>query len=88
MICCFDALSSALLFHHGLATEANPVLRTAAEAGPFWFLWAKTWTFVPALAVAEWYRRVRPEAVLPVLRTAAFVYGGIYIALVARQFVG
>ena len=87
-ICLFDTVSSALLFHYGMASEANPVLRPFAEAGTLPFVLAKSATFLPALAAGEWYRRRRPEFVLPLLRGAAILYTAIYAGCVARQFWG
>jgi hypothetical protein len=87
-ICLFDTLSSALLFHYQLAQEANPVLLPFAEAGMLPFVVAKGITFVPALLAAEWYRRRRPEFVLPLLRWAVMLYTAIYSFCVIRQFWG
>lgn len=87
-VCLFDTLTSACLFHLNLATEANPLLRPFAEAGVAPFVLAKALTFVPALLAAEWYRRRRPEFVVPLLRWAGMLYVGIYSVLVLRQFWG
>ncbi len=87
-ICSLDMLSSAYLFHHGMATEANPVLRASAEAGLFPFISAKTLSFVPALAVAEWYRHQNPRFIRNLLRTACALYAGIYLLMVGGQFYG
>jgi hypothetical protein len=87
-ICFADMLSSAYLFHFNLASEANPLLRPYAEAGMFSFITAKSLTFLPALGIAEWYRQRRPEFVTPLLRWAAVLYLGIYLILVAKQFIG
>ena len=87
-ICLFDTLSSALLFHYHLAQEANPVLLPFAEAGMVPFVLAKGATFVPALLAAEWYRRRRPEFVLPLLRWAGILYTAIYTFCVVRQLWG
>ena len=78
-------VSSAFLFHGGMAVEANPVLRLWAEAGPVPFCLAKLVTFVPALAAAEWYRRRRPGFVQPLMRWAAAGYLGVYGLLVGAQ---
>jgi hypothetical protein len=88
VICMADALSSAWLFHAGLATEANPVLRGAAEAGTAPFLTAKFASFIPALLAAEWWRRYRPTLVPLILRLVAVGYVMIYGAGVLGQFVG
>jgi hypothetical protein len=88
VVCFLDTLSSAYLFQHGMAREANPLLLPFAEAGMLPFVTAKMSTFIPALAVAEWYSRRRPEFVLPLLRWAGALYVGIYAILVAGQFLG
>jgi hypothetical protein len=87
LICTLDMLSSAWLFHHGLAVEGNPLLRGFAEAGMLPFVGAKLATFLPALVVAEWYRRVRPRRALPLLRCTIAGYVGVYTLAVAGQFV-
>lgn len=88
LVCTLDLISSAILFHQNLATEANPVLRWAAEMGTVPFCLAKAATFVPALIVAEWYRRRRPQFVKLLLRSASVVYVFLYCLLVLRQFTG
>lgn len=87
-ICLLDMLSSALLFQHGQAVEANPILRHSAEAGMLPFMSAKMLTFLPALAVAEWYRRRRPAFVVPLLRWTAICYVAVYAVMVGGQFLG
>jgi hypothetical protein len=86
-VCLLDTISSAVLFHHHLAVEANPVLRPFAEAGVAPFVGAKLLTFLPALVVCELLRRRKPAFVLPLVRFGAVAYLGIYGALVVRQFV-
>ena len=88
LICTLDMLSSAWLFHHGLAVEGNPMLRGFAEAGLFPFVGAKVASFLPALVVAEWYRRIRPRRARLLLRCAIVGYVGIYTLAVAGQFAG
>jgi len=80
-----DLLSSAFLFERGLAVEGNPLLRTFADSGLVPFALAKLITFVPALAVAEWYCRLRPRYILPLLRWTAPAYLGLYLGLILAQ---
>ena len=87
-ICTLDMLTTAYWLHHGMATEANPLLSGHAAHGLLPFVLAKLSSFVPALIAAEWYGRKRPEFVRPLLRLAATGYLGIYIVLVGRQFWG
>jgi hypothetical protein len=85
-ICTLDMVSSAWLFHRGYATEYNPLLRAAAEAGTGSFVLAKLLSFLPALAVAEWYRRIRPDFVRRMLRWTIAAYLLIYALGLVRQF--
>lgn len=78
-ICLVDLISSAVLFHHDLAVEANPVLRWSADAGILPFVSVKLVSFLPALALAEWYRRRRPDLIIPLLRWVGALYLGIYL---------
>jgi hypothetical protein len=87
-ICLFDTVSSAYLFHRGMAVEANPLLLPFAEAGTAPFLTARTLTFLPALLACEWYRRQNPQFVSALLRGTGILYLGIYLTLVVRQFGG
>jgi len=87
VLCLLDTISSALLFQHNLAIEANPLLRGPAEAGMLPFISAKTLTFLPAIAVAEWYRRSQPRFVETLLKVTSVAYAAIYAALVGIQFI-
>ncbi|MFN3652440.1 MAG: DUF5658 family protein [Armatimonadota bacterium] len=84
-ICALDMLSSAWLFHHGLATEANPLLRPAAEAGLLPFMLAKSASFIPALVILEALRRRHQQFVVRLLRIAIVAYVGIYGTLTLGQ---
>lgn len=86
-ICTLDMISSAWLFHHGLATEKNPLLRGAAEAGTLPFVLVKLVSFVPGLIAAEWYRRVRPVFSRYLLRFVIAAYLTVYGIGVASQFI-
>ena len=86
-VCLLDMLSSAVWFHHGMASEANPLLRTAAQAGTLPFIAAKTMTFLPALVAAEWYRRRRPAFVVPLVRWAGIAYVSVYCVFVGQQLI-
>jgi hypothetical protein len=83
IICLLDTLSSAIVFSMGMATEANPLLRPFAEAGIPQFVLAKTFTFLPAILIAERYARVRPEFVRPLFRWAIIAYITLYAVFVA-----
>jgi len=85
LLCTLDMLTTAWWLHHGMATEANPILKPFAQAGLIPFAVAKTLSFLPAMALAEWYARLRPEFVVPWLRRSFTAYVGIYAALVLPQ---
>lgn len=77
-ICALDMLSSAWLFHHGMAVEANPLLRPAADAGVLPFILLKSLSFVPALVILEVLRRRHHEFIVRLLRGAIVAYVAIY----------
>jgi hypothetical protein len=85
VICTLDALSTYLFLVMGIAREANPILRPAAEVSPYFFLVVKVLTYLPALALAEWYRAQRPQLVQKALRFALLVYLTTYGAFVFPQ---
>ena len=85
VICTLDALSTYLFLVLGIAREANPILRTAAEVSPCCFLTVKLLTFLPAIALAEWHKARRPQLIQLVLRSVLVVYLTIYGALVLPQ---
>jgi hypothetical protein len=84
-VCMLDALSTYLFLHLNLASEANPLLAAAAASSPGLFLVVKLLTFIPAICLAEWYRRVNPCFVRRGLRLAAAVYLSVYGILVLPQ---
>ena len=71
----------------GVAREANPVLRPAAELSPYFFLVVKLLTYMPAVAVAEWHRTHNPQLVQTALRLALVTYVTVYGAFVVPQVV-
>jgi hypothetical protein len=84
-VCAFDALSTWAFLTTRTATEANPLLAHAAAVSPEYFLCVKVMTFVPAIIVAEWYRRHRPEFVRQSLRIVTGAYLAIYGLFVVPQ---
>lgn len=87
VICTLDALSTYLFLVLGVAREANPVLRPAAELSPYFFLVVKLLTYMPAIAVAEWHRTHNPQLVQTALRLALVTYVTVYGAFVVPQVV-
>lgn len=85
VICTLDALSTYVFLVLGVAREANPILRTAAEMSPGCFLAVKLLTFLPAIALAEWHKAKRPYLIQTVLRFVLVVYLITYGALVLPQ---
>ena len=87
VICTLDAVSTYLFLVLGIAREANPILRPAAEVHPYVFLVVKVLTYLPAIVVAEWYREHRPQLVQRALRLVLVVYLTTYGAFVLPQLV-
>lgn len=87
VVCTLDMLSSAFFFHHGMASEANPLLRPFAEAGAIPFMIVKFLTYGPSLVVAEWQVRRRPKIFRPLLLAVTVVYLGIYALGVGQQVI-
>jgi hypothetical protein len=87
-ICFLDMLSSAVLFHQGLAVEANPLLRPYADAGVLPFMIVKTLTFAPTVLFIDAYGRIRPHFVRPLMRWASVIYLLIYASQVFIQWFG
>jgi hypothetical protein len=87
LVCTLDMISSALLFHQGMAHEANPILRPFAEAGVVPFMVVKFLTYGPSLVVAEWQIRRRPSVFRPLLRVVTAIYIGIYVLGVGGQMI-
>jgi hypothetical protein len=87
VICTLDALSTYLFLVLGWAREANPILRSVAEMGPYHFLVAKMLTYLPAVAVAEWHRARNPQLVQRAMRLALVIYLTTYGALVLPQLI-
>jgi len=84
-VCLMDALSTYVFLQLNIAREANPLLSSVASSSPGLFLCVKLLTFVPAIGLAEWYRRINPAFVRRGLRLAAAVYLGVYGLLVLPQ---
>ena len=80
-----DTISSALLFHSGLAVEANPLLRPYAEMGVLPFVLIKLFTFVPALVFIEAVRSRNPRFFRTLVWLACAVYASVYVAGVGPQ---
>jgi len=82
-LCTLDMVSSAILFAAGVAVEANPLLRPAAEAGALPFVLAKAATYLVPIAGLEYLRHYRPLFTIWLLRAACLLYPVLYMCGVA-----
>jgi hypothetical protein len=78
-LCLLDTATSAYLFHHELALEANSLVRPYVDAGAGAFVAFKLFTFVPALALLELLRRRRPRTITPIIRAGGAGYIMLYL---------
>lgn len=79
-ICMADLLTTLYFIGQGHAWEANPLMRYFLQMGTVPFIVAKVMTFVPALSLAEWYSRYKPDMVRGLLRWVIIGYLALYIA--------
>jgi Domain of unknown function (DUF5658) len=85
LVCLLDALSTYVFLQLNIAREGNPLLASVASGSPGLFLCVKLLTFVPAIGLAEWYRRINPSFVRRGLRLAAAIYLSVYGIMVLPQ---
>jgi hypothetical protein len=86
ILCVADALLSAWLFQSNLAVEANPLLRSSADAGIFQFLGAKGLTFIPGALYLEWFHRRDPRRAGRFAWAACAAYMLLYLGGALIQF--
>jgi hypothetical protein len=77
-LCAADLFTTLLLVHHGGAQEGNTLMCYYLAQGTGAFVAAKCMLFVPALLIAEWYRRQNPQLVAAALRTVILLYVTFY----------
>src|SRR6266849_371298 len=77
-LCAIDLLSTLALIQHQGADEGNGLMSFYLRQGTGAFIAAKCLLFVPALLIAEWYRRRNPRLVLLTLRTVIVMYVCLY----------
>jgi hypothetical protein len=82
-VCTADLVLTACLIATGLFTEANPLLAHYLDYGLGAMCMVKFASYALPLAVAEWYRRVQPGFVEPLLRATLWIYGAAYVGSVA-----
>lgn len=80
MVCTADLALTALLISTGRFTEANPLLAHYLEYGLGVMCLVKLGSYTVPLALAEWYRRQKPEFVTMLLRATLFLYVAGYFA--------
>ena len=79
-LCAVDLLSTLLLIQHQGAAEGNALMSFYLQQGTAVFIAAKCLLFVPALVIAEWYRRRNPRLVSLSLRAVIVMYLVFYVA--------
>src|SRR5260370_15655588 len=77
-LCAVDLLSTLVLIQHQGADEGNGLMSFYLRQGTGAFIAAKCLLFVPALLIAEWYRRRNPRLVSLALRTVIVMYVFLY----------
>lgn len=77
-LCAADLISTLFLVHHHGADEGNALMSYYLRQGTGAFIAAKCLMFVPALLIAEWYRRRNPQLVATTLRGVIVMYVAFY----------
>jgi hypothetical protein len=77
-LCAADLFTTLLLVHHGGAQEGNSLMSYYLQQGTGAFVAAKCMMFVPALVIAEWYRRRNARLVEGALRIVILLYVTFY----------
>ena len=80
-VCVADTLLTIALLAMGIAEEANPLMARFLQYGFAAFYLVKLATVVPAIILAESYRRHNPIFVRRVLQTGTVGYVGLYFVL-------
>jgi hypothetical protein len=79
-LCLADLISTLFLVRHHQAGEGNFVMDFYLQQGPLAFVAVKCLLFVPALVMAEWYRRKNPRLIVKTLRLVIVLYIAFYMA--------
>src|SRR6266567_1582075 len=77
-LCAIDLLSTLALIQHQGAEEGNGLMSFYLRHGTGAFIAAKCLLFVPALLIAEWYRRRNPRLISATLRGVIVMYLVVY----------
>jgi hypothetical protein len=83
-LCAADLISTLFLVHQHGADEGNALMSYYLQMGTGAFVAAKCLLFVPALFIAEWYRRRNPQLVATTLRGVIVMYVAFYTLGVAH----
>ena len=83
-LCLLDLISTIYLVKHHHAQEGNVVMEFYLQQGISAFIGAKCLLFVPALVIAEWYRRRNARLVIRTLRLVIVLYLAFYSSVVFK----
>ena len=84
ILCLADMVSTLVFVSAGIAVERNPVMAACLHQSIWAFVVVKTFSFIPFLVVAEWYRRRNPLFARRAIRAAILLYVTTYVVLTAR----
>ncbi len=84
LICLADMFSTLIFVCTGHAVEHNPIMAACLNRSAALFLVVKTASFVPFIAIIEWYRRRKPVFARLASRTAIVLYLFVYLILCVR----
>src|SRR5438132_2166229 len=73
-LCAADLISTLLLVQRQGADEGNSLMSFYLQQGTGTFIAAKCLMFIPALLIAEWYRRRNPRLISTALRGVIVMY--------------
>lgn len=80
-ICIADMLITVFLVKHGMAMEQNPLMASCIRQSYTTFIIVKLLSFLPFVAVTEWYRKYNPEFARTAARIAIVAYTISYAVL-------
>jgi hypothetical protein len=79
---------TALAVSFGIATEQNPLMAYFIKHGIWAFIVIKTLSFLPFVALTEWYRRKNPDFARLASRSAIVLYLAAYTLLTVQANIG
>jgi hypothetical protein len=77
-LCAADLISTLFFVHGHGADEGNTLMSYYLQQGTGTFILMKCLLFVPALLIAEWYRRRNPQLVAVTMRGVIVMYLSFY----------